>query len=77
MITKCANPSCSSVFRYLRGGKLFLVDKPPFVKAANSQDLKNPPGPEYFWLCASCIQTMTVIRDPAGHGMVASHGLSV
>jgi hypothetical protein len=71
MVAKCANPSCNSPFRYLRG-KLFLVDKPPFMKAANSQGLKNPSKSEYFWLCESCILTMTVTRGPSGQGIVAS-----
>ena len=28
MIAKCANPDCNVAFRYLRGGKLFLLDIP-------------------------------------------------
>ena len=31
MVVKCANPSCGVKFRYLRGGKLFLLEMPPFV----------------------------------------------
>jgi len=39
MITKCANPACSTVFRYLRGGKLFLFEVP------QSMPTPVPPSP--------------------------------
>jgi hypothetical protein len=72
MVAKCANSSCSNSFRYLREGKLFLVDRRPFMKAEKAPDLKNPPSHEYFWLCESCKLTMTVTCDPSGRGIVAS-----
>ena len=31
MVAKFANLSCGVKFRYLRGGKLFLLETPPFV----------------------------------------------
>jgi hypothetical protein len=55
MLSKCANPACSARFLYLHEGKVF--------KFATSRD---PQGPrsrviEYFWLCASCAQDLTVV----------------
>ena len=58
MVQKCANPTCSSPFRSLRKGRVF-------VKEVEG----NPDGSgrfrhlEYFWLCDSCCRSMTVIAE--------------
>jgi len=72
MVTKCANPACGEPFRYLRGGKLFLVDL-----------LRSSAGPgngrpvthqnrtaEYFWLCDQCCSMLTVVVDRNGKAAV-------
>ena len=72
MVNKCANPACGASFRYLRGGKLFLVDLP-----------RSSPGPgngspvtrqgrtaEYFWLCDQCCSRLTVVVDQNGKATV-------
>ena len=60
MLSKCANPACSNTFRYFREGKLYLIDA------------KEQPGKsrvlEYFWLCSSCCQDMTIQID-GGHAV--------
>ncbi len=67
MVTKCANPSCSASFQYLRGGKLFLVDLPriPSLKGRKERTA------EYFWLCDRCCSELTVTVDASGQAAVA------
>jgi len=57
MLAKCANPTCSTPFRYLHEGKLFRLDLgagPP------SRDTRIPRQLQYFWLCDRCARTMTL-----------------
>jgi hypothetical protein len=67
MVSKCANPECSSPFQYFREGKLFQVE------TASLGELP-PPGPqlvagkkphrmEHYWLCGPCSATMTLTYD--------------
>jgi hypothetical protein len=56
MLAKCANPSCSSVFRSLEQGALFRVEPEPRLAPS---ELKL----EYFWLCVSCSAEMTLCLD--------------
>jgi hypothetical protein len=80
MMSKCANPSCSSVFRYLRDGKLFQVPAGASPKLASDSDVpKTPARDEFFWLCGDCSRELTIIVDPV-EGVrtvprVASHAL--
>ena len=60
MMSKCANPACSSAFRYLRDGKLFQV---PFG-SIKSSDTTTPACDEFFWLCGSCSKDLTIVVDP-------------
>jgi hypothetical protein len=66
MITKCANNTCETVFRYFRGGKLFLVDPKAKGKVAvrccdETQSLGGGVSLQYFWLCERCAQEMTIV----------------
>jgi len=65
MLSKCANPECSTPFLYLRGGKLFRWDQLEGVKnsGANSGSIigKHSHGVEFFWLCDICALRMTVV----------------
>jgi hypothetical protein len=54
------------VFRYFRGGKLFLVDprtkgKPAVRWSQQTQSLGCKANLQYFWLCEQCAKDMTVI----------------
>ena len=78
MVSKCANPACSTPFHYLREGKIFRVEvevTPP-VAEEETIDLSNgtkvpflltarKPNRklEHFWLCGSCAQTMSLLFD--------------
>lgn len=67
MVSKCANPGCSSTFRYLHEGKLFLIESDagltkakPDAAAENGSKCR---GIDYVWLCSSCCRDMTVYID--------------
>ena len=65
MLSKCANPACSSTFRYLSEGKLYLVDsKAALVRhGAPAEYAGKCCIYEYFWLCSSCCRDMTIQID--------------
>jgi hypothetical protein len=60
MVTKCANPDCSTPFRYFRSGKLFVLRE-----AGQGRKI------DYYWLCDKCSQILTVERDARGGIAVA------
>ena len=72
MLGKCANPSCDIRFRYLRGGRLFLID------LANSSGQEPPDGFDrhqshrttYFWLCNDCSTRMSVAMSREGTAVI-------
>ncbi|HKF21663.1 MAG TPA: hypothetical protein VKE93_08845 [Candidatus Angelobacter sp.] len=66
MLAKCANPSCSTPFVYLRDGKIFLTQH---IADSGSHTLQ-PAAPgtsrlEYFWLCGPCSEDFTLVYDSA------------
>jgi hypothetical protein len=65
MIAKCANPDCNIAFRYLRGGKLFLLDIP------NDSPRDATHRREYFWLCDQCSATMKVVVNKSGEAAIS------
>lgn len=73
MVTKCANPACGSSFRYLRGGKLFLVDLPRSSAGPGNGSAVTHQGrtAEYFWLCDQCCSKLTVVVDQNGRAAVS------
>jgi len=62
MLSKCANPACSTPFRYLRDGKIFEIDSKREA-APESKDHKATRRVEFFWLCGECSPQLTVIND--------------
>lgn len=56
MLAKCANPSCSTPFRYLETGKLFRLENDP-------RESGRAQKPEYFWLCHKCSKKLTLRLD--------------
>ena len=54
MLAKCSNPSCCAPFRYLTGGRLYLLESDRALATCKSDRL------EYFWLCGHCSSTMTL-----------------
>lgn len=59
MLAKCCNPSCAHSFRYLTEGKLFHLEN-------DSARTPTDPSREYFWLCPSCSETMTLMLSNEG-----------
>jgi hypothetical protein len=58
MLSKCANPECETVFRYLHEGKIFRLAPSPEVQLAAAA--KGAHLTERFWLCDSCSKRLTV-----------------
>ena len=60
MLSKCANPTCSAPFHYLREGRLFQIDARALPGPEEVSRKKPVQRVEYFWLCGSCAEVMTL-----------------
>ncbi len=56
MLSKCANPACSTTFRYLHQGRLFSIESAPFSNRTHRPF-------ECYWLCENCAQTLVIVLD--------------
>lgn len=63
MLSKCANPSCSTELVYLREGKIFMMEASAQPKAAEAPAPKPAIRVEHFWLCGPCSEQLTVAYD--------------
>ena len=61
MIEKCANPTCSRPFHYLRGGRLYCFELRPGVAFASRQSAKRITV--YFWICERCSASLSLEFD--------------
>jgi hypothetical protein len=71
MLHKCANPACTSLFRRLSLGKLFVLetengDAPIASRSRRDRSLRHV---ERYWLCDSCACLLTLTYE-RGRGMV-------
>ena len=77
MVSKCANPGCSTPFRYLHEGKLFrietpMLDPPLAGSLHHPRSVKMVPrSVEFYWLCSACSTVMTLVFKP-GVGVTAT-----
>ena len=64
MVSKCANPSCSTEFKYFREGRLyeFLADEDGKWRSLTGPPQKSAKR-ELFWLCQECAQFYTITCD--------------
>jgi len=63
MLSKCANPTCSTTFRYLHEGRLYVID-PREALARHKPRCSTKSGQlEYAWLCSSCYLYLTIQID--------------
>lgn len=64
MLSKCANPACSTPLIYLREGKIFMMEhnSQPHVRA-DPVLVKQGNRVEHFWLCGPCSLTLTIAYD--------------
>ena len=65
MVSKCANPGCTTPFLYLHQGKLFRMETEVVaingIPSGASPEAKKPVRRiEYFWLCNECAKAMTL-----------------
>ena len=58
MLSNCANPKCSEIFRYLHQGKIFSLAPTPEVQTVTGM---LPTLEERFWLCEQCSKEMTLV----------------
>ncbi len=64
MLHKCANPTCTSPFRSLREGKLFLAETlPPDIDTPFDGSRRKVSRREHFWLCDTCSVHFTLRFD--------------
>lgn len=66
MLSKCANPSCSTPLLYLREGKIFMMEHPPAPEPVDTPRQGNKASVtrvEHFWLCGPCSAEMTLVYD--------------
>ena len=68
MLSKCANPKCSEIFRYLHQGKIFSLAPTPEVQTVTGM---LPGLEERFWLCERCAREMTLVWGGAQVKLVA------
>ena len=59
MLSKCANPECSEILRYLHQGKIFCLSPTPEVQSVTGKPI--PALEERFWLCERCSKTRTLV----------------
>ena len=74
MLHKCANPACSSLFRSLSHGKLFLLDIDSSAAIASGiapaiRRGRSGRQMERYWLCDGCSSILTLAFE-RGRGMV-------
>lgn len=66
MNMSCANPDCRAELKYLRGGRLFLMERQPNLPHLVSYDPSRPKRlvtmRRYFWLCESCAKKYSIQR---------------
>jgi hypothetical protein len=65
MLTKCANPSCSTPLVYLREGKIFMMEAASPAVRSNLEAVgaKSASRVEHFWLCGPCSSQLTLAWD--------------
>lgn len=63
MVTKCANPSCTKILQYFRGGNLVLFAQNSRVTTSDADFQERGCDTEYLWLCGQCALTMTIVSD--------------
>lgn len=60
MKPRCTNRECMAEFKYLRGGRLSLMDREPKNSADPSK--RSVAMRKYFWLCENCASQYVIQR---------------
>jgi hypothetical protein len=69
MISKCTNPQCRRPFKYLRDGKVFVIQQRSESPGGQADLI----GRAYF-LCAECSRTHTIIARDGQPVVIATAG---
>jgi hypothetical protein len=69
MHSKCLNPACNALFRYLYDGRIFAVER--FV--TSPAGLNTERILEHYWLCGPCSMTMKVVVENVAATAVPIH----
>ncbi len=70
MLSKCANPACSTPFQYLRDGKLYQIEVGETAERGLHLVSRKPARRvEHFWLCGACARSMTLAYQ-RGKGVI-------
>jgi hypothetical protein len=59
MLSKCANPGCTTEFKYFRQGRLFEFNLSAGA-CYNTSPQQKGTSRELFWLCERCARAMTL-----------------
>lgn len=59
MLSRCLNPGCNAMFRYLYEGRIFTVER--FVTSPDG--LNTERILEHYWLCGPCSLSMKVVVE--------------
>jgi len=68
MVSKCANPECTTPFLYFHRGKLFRVETEGRQERRRNMGSESGAGKplrriEFYWLCQDCAEKMTLVFD--------------
>jgi hypothetical protein len=63
MLSKCANPTCPTAFRYLHEGRLYVIAPGRALAGHKPRCSSNSGQLEYAWLCSSCSLYLTIQID--------------
>jgi hypothetical protein len=63
MLSKCANPTCPTTFRYLHQGRLYVIAPGKPAAGHKSRPSAESGQLEYAWLCSSCSLDLTIQID--------------
>lgn len=63
MLSKCANPICSTTFRYPHEGRLYVIAPREKLGRHKPRCSSKSGQPEYAWLCSSCSLYLTIQID--------------
>ena len=74
MLSKCANPECTTQLHYLREGKVFKVEKDGPILVAGK---KPSVSVEHFWLCGPCSEISTLVYDAKDGIRLASKSVAL
>ncbi|HTM36692.1 MAG TPA: hypothetical protein VL156_08085 [Terriglobales bacterium] len=70
MVSKCANPECTTPFLYFHRGRLFRVETEGRQERRRNMGGEAGAGKplrriEFYWLCQDCAEKMTLTFDRA------------